>query len=183
MKGVVTSYVSPRSYLIQAENGRFYGRNRAHLKPRSSAEGNSAQQSSGFTGDEDLPAEFHPPVTQSSSPKKAVPKTPDNRSTGKIFQDSPYRTPRTPTPLQQQTVKAETERIIHDPIFSSVGFLIDNVYQGNPQTIEELKTAITAKIRAIPKEECRKVIRNFARRLRVCLQRNGGHLEHILGKS
>ncbi|KAK2705957.1 hypothetical protein QYM36_016094 [Artemia franciscana] len=72
--------------------------NRAHLKPRSSAEGNSAQQSSRFTGDEDLPAEFHPPVTQSSSPKKAVPKTPDNRSTGEIFQDIPYRTPRTPTP-------------------------------------------------------------------------------------
>ena len=52
----------------------------------------------------------------------------------------------------------------------------------NPQTIEELKTAITAKIRAIPKEECVKVIDNFARRVQVCLQRNGGHLEHILGK-
>ncbi|KAK2706792.1 hypothetical protein QYM36_014732 [Artemia franciscana] len=69
----------------------------AQWKPRSSAEGNSAQQYSGFTGDEDLPAEFHPPVTQSSSPKKAVPKTPDNHSTGEIFQDSPNRTP-TPPP-------------------------------------------------------------------------------------
>ncbi|KAK2702305.1 hypothetical protein QYM36_019085, partial [Artemia franciscana] len=87
------------SILYGSKNGRFYRRNRAHLKPRSSAEGNSAQQSSGFTGDEDLTAEFHPPVTQSSSPKKAVPKTPDNCSTGEIFQDSPYRTPRTPTPL------------------------------------------------------------------------------------
>ena len=44
----------------------------------------------------------------------------------------------------------------------------------NPQTIEELKTAITAKIRAIPKEEFVKVIDNFARRIQVCLQRNGG---------
>ena len=61
-------------------------------------------------------------------------------------------------------------------------FLKDNVYQGNPQTIKELKTAITAKIRAIPKEECVKVIDSFARRVQVCLQRNGGHLEHILGK-
>ncbi|KAK2727058.1 hypothetical protein QYM36_007793 [Artemia franciscana] len=92
-KGVVTSCIAPRSYLIQAENGRFYCRNRAHLKPRSSAEDNSVQQSSGFTGDEDLLAEFHPPVTQSSSPKKAASKTPDNCSTGEIFQDSPYRTP------------------------------------------------------------------------------------------
>ncbi|XP_060768547.1 uncharacterized protein LOC132875638 isoform X2 [Neoarius graeffei] len=47
---------------------------------------------------------------------------------------------------------------------------------------KDVKTAITAKIRAIPKEECIKVIQNFARRVQVCLQRNGGHLEHILGK-
>ena len=58
----------------------------------------------------------------------------------------------------------------------------NNVYQGNPQTIEELKTAITAKIRAIPKEEYRKVIQNFARQVQVCSQQNGGHLEHNLGK-
>ena len=107
----MTSCMSPRSYLIQAENGRFYCRNWAHLKPWSSAEANSAQQSSGFTRDEDFPAEFHPPVTQSSSPEKAAPMTPDNHSTGEIFQDSPYRTPTTPTPPP-----AETERIIHDPM-------------------------------------------------------------------
>ncbi|KAK2727180.1 hypothetical protein QYM36_007867 [Artemia franciscana] len=107
MKGVVMSCISPRSYLIQAENGRFYRRNRAHLKPRSSAEGNSAQQSSVFTGDEDLPAEFHPPVTQSSSPKKAVPKTPDNRSTGEIFQDSPYRTPTLPPAATSESRNGE----------------------------------------------------------------------------
>ena len=49
-------------------------------------------------------------------------------------------------------------------------------------SIEELKTAITAKIRAIPKEECVKVIDNFARRVQSCLQRNGGYLKHILEK-
>ena len=47
---------------------------------------------------------------------------------------------------------------LNPPDFYLWGFLKDNVYQGNPQTIEELKTAITAKIRAIPKEECIKVI-------------------------
>ena len=71
---------------------------------------------------------------------------------------------------------------LNPPDFYLWGFLKDKVYQGNPQTIEELKTAITAKIRAIPKEECVKVIDNFVRRVQVCLQRNGGHLEHILGK-
>ena len=71
---------------------------------------------------------------------------------------------------------------LNPPDFYLWGFLKDNVYQGNPQTIEELKTAITANIRAIPKDECVKVIDNFVRRVQVCLQRNGGHLEHILGK-
>ena len=52
---------------------------------------------------------------------------------------------------------------LNPPDFYLWGFLKDYVYQGNPQTIKELKTAITAKIRAIPKEECVKVIDNFAR--------------------
>ena len=60
------------------------------------------------------------------------------------------------------------------------GYLKDNVYQNNPQTISELKTAITTKIRTISREECVKVIDNFARRIQVCLQRRGGHLEHII---
>ena len=34
-----------------------------------------------------------------------------------------------------------------------------------PQTIEELKTTITAKIRAIPKDECVKVIGSLVRRV------------------
>ena len=42
---------------------------------------------------------------------------------------------------------------LNPPDFYLWGFPKDNAYQGNLQTIEELKTAITAKIRAIPKEE------------------------------
>ena len=75
-----------------------------------------------------------------------------------------------------------THQILTPQIFICGVSSKTNVYQGNPQTIKELKTAITAKIRAISKEECVKVIDNFARRVQVCLQRNGGHLEHILGK-
>jgi len=58
---------------------------------------------------------------------------------------------------------------LNTPDFYLWRFLKDNVYQGNPQTIEKLKTAITAKVRAIPKEECVKVIDNFARRVQVYL--------------
>ena len=48
-----------------------------------------------------------------------------------------------------------------------------------PQSIAELKVAITQKVRAIRKEECVRVIDNFACRLQMCLRCNGGHLEHV----
>jgi len=55
----------------------------------------------------------------------------------------------------------------------------DRVYSNNYQTIPDLKAAITAAIRAIPREECGRVIENFARQIQMCLQRRGAHLEHI----
>ena len=57
------------------------------------------------------------------------------------------------------------------------------MHENNPQTIGELKAAITGKIRQIPKEECVRVIDNFARRLQVCFQHRGQHLEHILERT
>ena len=54
---------------------------------------------------------------------------------------------------------------LESPGFLSVGYLKDNVYQNNPQMIGELKVAITAKISEIPKEECVRVIDNFAQRM------------------
>ena len=59
------------------------------------------------------------------------------------------------------------------------GLLKDKVYQNNPQTIAKLKLAITQNILAIEREECNRVIDNFARRLQKCLRRNGGHLKHV----
>ena len=81
--------------------------------------------------------------------------------------------------------KCEIEWAVHSPdlnppYFYLWGYLKDNVYENNPQTIGELKAAITAKIREIPKEECVRVIDNFARRMQVCLQRQGCHLERTL---
>lgn len=68
---------------------------------------------------------------------------------------------------------------LNAPDFYLWGYLKDRVYGNNPQTIPDLKAAITAAIRAIPREECRRVIENFARRIQVCLQHRGAHLEHI----
>ena len=69
---------------------------------------------------------------------------------------------------------------LNPPDFYLWGFLKDHVYEKRPQSIAELKVAISQKIRAIRKDECVRVIDNFARRLQVCLQSNGSHLEHML---
>lgn len=69
---------------------------------------------------------------------------------------------------------------LNPPDFYLWGFLKDNVYGNNPQSIAELKMAINQTIRAIQKQECVRVIDNFARRLQVCHQRRGTHLEHVL---
>ena len=68
---------------------------------------------------------------------------------------------------------------LNPPDFYLWGYLKDRVYANNPQSIPDLKAAITAAIRAIPREECGRVIENFARRIQVCLQRRGAHFEHI----
>jgi len=65
------------------------------------------------------------------------------------------------------------------PDFYLWGYLKDRVYGNNPQTVPDLKAAITAAIRAIPREECGRVIENFALRIQMCLQRRGAHLETI----
>ena len=68
---------------------------------------------------------------------------------------------------------------LNPPYFYLWGYLKDRVYGNNPQTIPDLKAAITAAIRAIPREECGRVIENFACRIQMWLQRRGAHLEHI----
>ena len=68
---------------------------------------------------------------------------------------------------------------LNPPDFYLWGYLKDWVYANNPQSIPDLKAAITTAIRAIPREECGRVIENFARRIQVCLQRRGAHFEHI----
>ena len=69
---------------------------------------------------------------------------------------------------------------LNPPDFYLWGLLKDHVYQNNPHTTAELKVAITQQIHGITRQECVRVIDNFARRLQVCHQRRGAHLEHVL---
>ena len=54
---------------------------------------------------------------------------------------------------------------LEPPDFYLWGYLKDRVYGNNPQTIPDVKAAITAAIRAILREECGRVVENFARRI------------------
>ena len=62
------------------------------------------------------------------------------------------------------------------------GHLKDVVYRDVPLSLQELKDSITQHIHRInnDKDLCNRVILNFQKRIRLCLQRDGGHLEHIL---
>ena len=75
------------------------------------------------------------------------------------------------------------EMATHIVHFFECNGLCKTVYENNPETIGELKAAITGKIRQIPKEEYVRVIDNFSRRVEVCLQRRGQHMEHILKRT
>ena len=67
---------------------------------------------------------------------------------------------------------------LNPPDFYLWGYLKDHVYENNPQTIMDLKAAITAMIREIPGAERVRVVNSFARRIQECLRQRGGHLEH-----
>ena len=56
----------------------------------------------------------------------------------------------------------------------------DNVYSNNPQTVQDLKREVAQFITTIPEDMCHSVIENFAVRLNACMNRNGGHIEHII---
>ena len=60
------------------------------------------------------------------------------------------------------------------------GYAKDRVYETNPRTLLELKREVTRVIQAIPQEQCSRVIDNFGRHVQLCLQRQGGHLEHVI---
>jgi len=73
---------------------------------------------------------------------------------------------------------------LNPPDFYLWGYLKDRVYGNNPQTIPDLKAAITAAIRAIPREECGRVIENFVRRIQMCPAAPGSSFgAHLLSAS
>lgn len=81
--------------------------------------------------------------------------------------------------------KSEFEWAPHSPDLSPPdyylwGYLKDRVYKTKPQNLLELKQNIRAEMAAIPAATCESVMKNFLRRLELCVTQNGGHFEHRL---
>ncbi|GBN82707.1 hypothetical protein AVEN_156381-1 [Araneus ventricosus] len=60
------------------------------------------------------------------------------------------------------------------------GYIKDKVYAGNPQSIEDLKTAIQIVIESIETSTLQRVMQNFALRLRHIIAIDGRHIEHVI---
>ncbi len=60
------------------------------------------------------------------------------------------------------------------------GHLKDRVYQGSPQTIDQLKEAITTEVRAIGSEVLKRVFENFEKRARHLIVSEGHQFENMV---
>ncbi|XP_063994344.1 uncharacterized protein LOC135171649 [Diachasmimorpha longicaudata] len=64
--------------------------------------------------------------------------------------------------------------------FSLWRYIKDVVYKNRPTTAEDMKTRIRGAIANIPQQALRNVVQSFRRRLELCLEVNGGNIEHLL---
>ena len=69
---------------------------------------------------------------------------------------------------------------LNPPDFFLWGYTKDRVYVNKPRTIVDLKAAVKEVIGRITPAVCRDVVINFAARVRECLARRGGHIEHVI---
>jgi hypothetical protein len=60
------------------------------------------------------------------------------------------------------------------------GHLKNKVYSSNPQTLEELKLNIQNEIQKITPETLERVSDNMIKRVRLCLENDGKHFDHML---
>jgi len=59
-------------------------------------------------------------------------------------------------------------------------YLKGRVYRNKPRTTDALKSNITEEIQAVTADVLARTFQNMARRVRSCLDANGGHFQHML---
>jgi len=60
------------------------------------------------------------------------------------------------------------------------GYLKGKVYVDTPRDIPQLQNAVEQEKRAIPRRMCEQVMTNFSRRLNMCVQNKGCHLNDVI---
>lgn len=60
------------------------------------------------------------------------------------------------------------------------GYLKSKVYINKPRTLEDLKNSIRQEIEAVPNEMLERAVRNFQKRIHICIQQEGRHLKDII---
>lgn len=63
------------------------------------------------------------------------------------------------------------------------GYLKAKVFQHHPRTIDELKAAIRQEIRGITPQITARVMETFRNQLRMCIEKNGRHLDSVIFKA
>ena len=79
-----------------------------------------------------------------------------------------------------KTIWPPRSRDLPPPDFFLWGAMKNSVYSNNPQTIDELKMAITEYIRNVDRAILHTVFENTVRRVNKSLETGGGHFEHYL---
>ena len=69
------------------------------------------------------------------------------------------------------------------PDFFLWGYLKDRVYKNRPRSIADLKNEIRREIGAITPQMRRNVMQSFRKRIDACIERNRGHLEHVIKRA
>ena len=60
------------------------------------------------------------------------------------------------------------------------GYLKSRVYIKKPRTLDDLKNSIRQEIEAVPNEMLENSVRNFQKRIQICMQQEGRHLKDII---
>lgn len=60
------------------------------------------------------------------------------------------------------------------------GHLKSQVYRTNPRNLQDLKDAVKSAVRRVSPSVCHAAAEGVLRRAKLCLERNGGHFEHVL---
>jgi len=66
------------------------------------------------------------------------------------------------------------------PDFYLWGYIKNAVFSQQPTTRADMENRIRQACEAIPRETLLRIVRNFHRRLNLCLEANGGNFEHLL---